>query len=156
MSIVACEFSGCVSASDLVSWRDSDNYVSNEALSLALASLGINADPCALHQRFFDQTLVGYGDVYLFASKEDPLGLFVIDLYRGLTEQLDLVSFGFRCSANRVVAIKALVRRFFDSAEYQIGYEEGSAIARLRYLVDRDNYPRKVQESGYIQQLIES
>jgi hypothetical protein len=155
MPIVACEFSGCVSASDLVSRRDPENYVSNESLSLALASIGINADPRALHDQFFDETQLGYGDVFLFTSKEDPQGLFVIDLYRGLTDQLDLVSFGLRCSANRVVAVKALVRRFFDSAEYQVGYEEGSVIPRLRDLIDRSSYPRKVQESGYVQQLIE-
>lgn len=155
MPIVACELSGCVSASDLVSWRDAVSYVPNGALSLTLAAIGVNADPCALYHRFFHEIEVGHGDVFLFTSREDPQGLFVIDLYRGLTDQLDLVHFGVRCSADRAGAVRAQARRFFDSAEYQVAYEEGSFLPRLKELIDRDSYPRKVQESGYVQQFIE-
>lgn len=152
--VVACEWSVCVSATDLVSWPQGGQPVANDALASALAAMGVDADPCELYRLFFEAP-VGRGDVLLFSSAQHPQSAFVIDLYRGLTDQLDLVCFGARCSEHMAGAVRQHLRRFFDAASCQVGYEEASISVRLREWMDRSRYPYTVAESGYSQRLVE-
>lgn len=139
---------------DLVSSDEAGCRVANEALALALDAMEIDADPCELH-RCFGEAPVGAGDVWMFTSRQDPQNVFIIDLYRGLTDQLDLVVFSARCAEGRAPLVKQHFRRFFDDAAYQVGYEEANVNASFRLHADRRRYPHVVPESGYAQQFIE-
>ncbi|WP_231670875.1 hypothetical protein [Pseudomonas quasicaspiana] len=93
-SCYADEFDICVSISDLVSWVK-DEYSPNADLAGALSLAGIDLDLAKLYECYMERTPVGTGDVHVYSSLLNK-SFLVIDLYRDLTDQLDLVSASLR------------------------------------------------------------
>jgi hypothetical protein len=154
--VVATEFLITVSMSDLIRWKDESNGVCEPAPSLldALKEAALTVALRDLYFRYFDEIQVGRGDTYLYSSSKNVESLFAIDLYRELTDQLDLVSFGMTCSRSKASAVATHLHAFFRQASVQVSFEHSSHCVRLRKLIDPTQYPLVVQESGHIQKLI--
>ena len=153
---LAREFNICVSMCDFVSSGGSngEEYTPNTHLKQALDELGVSADICNLYFQYFNEIEVGEGNVYFYTNSSEPENIFVIDMYRELTDQLDIVSFSVRCSNKLCHQISRHLRSFFESASIQVGLEQLSHSSRLRTLINEKTYPCLVAESGYEQKLI--
>ncbi len=79
--------------------------------------------------------------------------VFAINLFRDLYDQLDVISFGIRTKKN-AGAVRIALRAFFDSAKYQVHYEEGSILNSVSSLLDVKTYPRTIEQNGYHQNLV--
>lgn len=154
-TIPARDFSLAVSMSDFVVWLgDGDNdFSENEALRAVLKGLGITVDLRVLHATYFHSTLVGSGNVYVYRSDKNSKNVFAIDLYRDLTDQMDIVSFAVGCDEHCLSVVRSNLRKFFDEASCQVHYEEASYSSRLRHMIDPTSYPVIIEESGYVQQM---
>ncbi|SEB25374.1 hypothetical protein SAMN05444680_1253 [Variovorax sp. YR216] len=115
--------------------------------------LGVEADVVALYEQFFEEPRLGRGDVYVFQSGAAELNAFVIDMYQDRTNQVDFISLAFRCHGSTPQAVRRHLRAFFDAASVQVVYEEANCSARFRSLFDPGQYPRRMEEAGYVQQL---
>ncbi|MCQ2999758.1 hypothetical protein NLO98_08310 [Pseudomonas syringae] len=151
-SIYANEFDICVSISDLVSWVD-DEHTPNTDLAAALSLAGIDLDLAKLYDCYIEGTPIGTGDVHVYSSELNK-SLLVMDLYRGLTDQLDLVSASLRLDTDLVESLLPRLRRFFDAADCQVLFRQSNHSQQLRSLLDQSRYPSLVDESGYRQHLI--
>lgn len=154
-AIPARDFCLAVSMSDFVTWfgsGDSD-FAENAMLQAALNALGATVDLRTLYVAYFEQTPVGTGDVYVYQPSKDSKNVFALDLYRGLTDQMDIVSFAVGCDEDCHPVVREKLRAFFDGASCQVHYEEASYSSRLRSMIDAKTYPVTVGDSGY-QQLI--
>ena len=154
--VVATEFHIIVSMSDLMRWKDENNDVYEPAPSLlnALKEAELTVNLRELYCRYFDDVQVGRGDTYLYPSFESVESLFVIDMYRELSDQLDIVSFGMTCSRSKAPAVATHLHAFFREASVQASFEHSRHCVRLRKLIDPTQYPLIVQESGHVQKLI--
>ncbi|WP_227818088.1 hypothetical protein [Nitrogeniibacter aestuarii] len=155
MSVQSADFSVAVSASDLVAWKgegDTD-CVANPLLVHILDLLAIRADPSRIYRKYFDEIAVGAGDVYLYREEVNGENVFAINLFRDLYDQLDVISFGIRTKKN-AGAVRIALRAFFDSAKYQVHYEEGSILNSVSSLLDVKTYPRTIEQNGYHQNLV--
>jgi len=141
---------------DLVSWIgvEEDTCISNPDLRDALNKLDIQVNLVELYERFFSDIPVGKGDVYLFPSSNREGNFFAIDLYRGITDQMDIVNIGLRCRVELIPEIARSVRSFFDSASCQVHYEQASFCKSLNEMTDSERYPITIEETGYKQQLV--
>lgn len=153
---VATEFFVSVSMSDLVRWQDNGNGACEPEPSLlaALKEAALTVDVKELYLRYFDEIQVGQGDAYRYPSSEAVESVFAINLYRELTDQLDIVSFGMACDRTKAPIVAEHLHAFFRNASVQVAFERSCYCARLRKLIDRTQYPLVMQESGYAQQLI--
>ena len=151
----AREFNICVSMCDFVTTSNSDidQYIANIHLVQALNELGVSVDVGRLHFQYFNEIEIGQGDVYLYTNVNQPENIFVIDMYRELTDQMDIVSFSIRCSVETYQKVITNLRLFFDTATLQGAFEQFSYSSRLRTLIDAKKYPYLVSESGYEQKL---
>lgn len=148
----ANEFDICVSISDLVSWVK-DEHSPNADLAAALSLAGIDLDLAKLYDCYIERTPIGTGDVHVYSSALNK-GLLVIDLYRDLTDQLDLISASLRVDRDLVESLLPRLRRFFDAADCQVLFSQSNHSRQLRLLLDESRYPLLVDESGYRQHLI--
>lgn len=148
----ANEFDICVSMSDLVSWRE-DEHFPNADLEAALSAAGIELDIAKLYDFYFDCTPMGAGDVHVYSSAANGSAM-AIDLYRELTEQLDLIVVCLKIDKVLLNVALPFLRRFFDAAECQVLFSQTSHSARLRSLTDESRYPLLVGKNGYRQQMI--
>ena len=139
---------------DLVVYPDpsGDDWIPNADLQAVLDSLGVSADIGGLYEQFFTEPRLGRGDVFAFQNRTAPGNVFVIDMYQDLTNQVDFVSLALRCDARAAPAVRKHIRAFFDAASIQAGYEEANCSLRFRNMFDREQYPRRIEESGYLQQ----
>ncbi|EKE75247.1 hypothetical protein B3C1_08221 [Gallaecimonas xiamenensis 3-C-1] len=151
--IEAHQFYLAVSMSDLVNWHGNrdDDFEANKEIQSAVELLGLEVDVKLLHNEYFNKIKVGQGDIYLFVSRCSPDNLFAIDMYRGLTDQLDIVTIFFRATPDLATAVKEKLRYFFDSASCQIAYEEANYLPRLQQLLNESRYPFLIEESNYQQ-----
>lgn len=156
-TIRARDFCLTVSMVDFVAWfGDGDNdFSENEALRVVLNTLGVTVDLRALYAAYFERTSVGSGDVYVYRPDKGSKNVFAVDLYRGLTDQMDIVSFAVGCDEHCFPVIRSQLRSFFDEASCQVHYEEASNLSRLWRMIDPRSYPILIEESGYEQQLHE-
>lgn len=150
--VCANEFDICVSMSDLVSWTE-DEHSPNADLAAALRAAGIELDIAKLYDCYFESTPMGAGDVHVYSCAVNE-SLLVIDLYRDLTEQLDLITASLRIDKARLNLTLPPLRRFFDAAECQVLFSQSSHSQRLRSLLDESRYPLLVEENEYRQQII--
>ncbi|WP_092295553.1 hypothetical protein [Pseudomonas sp. NFIX28] len=150
--ICANEFDICVSMPDFVTWAE-DEHIPNADLAVALKAMGIALNITELYDTYFDDTPVGAGDVHIYPSAENE-SFLVMDLYRDLTDQLDIVSFSLRVDQSALYLALPHLRRFFDAAECQIAFRQSSHSQQLRSLIDGGRYPVLFDESGYLQTLI--
>lgn len=144
-----------VSMADLVTWfgEDEESFSGNEFLQISLQSLGLNVDLKMLYLRYFDEISVGTGDVYIYAPAKHGKVFFALNLYRGLTDQMDVISLGFCCTKDDVKIVRESLRSFFDMASCQVHYEESSYSVGLRNMIDANMYPLIIDESGYQQKI---
>ncbi|EWS65090.1 hypothetical protein Y695_01659 [Hydrogenophaga sp. T4] len=154
-AIPARDFCIAVSMSDFVTWfGDGDhNFVENAALKAALNALGVTVDLRALHVAYFERTPVGTGDVYVYQPSKNSKNVFALNLYRDLTDQMDIVSFGIGCDEHCLSVVREKLRAFFDTASCQVHYEEASYSSDFRSMIDTQRYPVIIEDSGY-QQLV--
>ncbi|WP_416363955.1 hypothetical protein [Pseudomonas sp. NFX183] len=150
--VYANEFDICVSMSDLVSWVG-DEHSPNAHLEAALSAAGIELDIAKLYNHDFEDTPIGAGDVHVYSSAVSE-SLMVIDLYRDLTYQLDLITVSLKIDKPLTHLVLPLLRRFFDAAECQVLFSQSTHSQRLRSLTDESRYPLPMGENGYRQQII--
>ncbi len=150
----ACEYAMGVSMGDLVVFPDPEgrNFIPNPDLQAALVALGVKVDIIALYEQFFKEPRLGLGDVHAFQSSTTELNVFVIDMYQDRVNQVDFVAIAFRCDGSIAPTVGKHLRAFFDAASVQAGYEEANCLPRFRELFDPTQYPRVIQETGYMQQ----
>lgn len=151
----ACEYFMGVSMVDLVVFPDPEgaDFIPNPDFQAALDALGVEADVVAFYEQYFEEPRLGRGDVYAFRSVTAELNAFVIDMYQDRTNQVDFVSFAFRCHGSTAPTVRRHLRAFFDAASVQAVYEEANCSPRFRSLFDPGQYPRRIEETGYMQQL---
>jgi hypothetical protein len=138
--------------SDLVSWVG-DEHSPNADLEAALSAAGIELDIAKLYNHYFEHTPIGAGDVHVYSSAVSK-SLMVIDLYRDLTDQLDLITVSLKIDKPLAHLVLPLLRRFFDAAECQVLFSQSTYSQRLRSLTDESRYPLPMGENGYRQQII--
>ncbi len=140
---------------DFVTWfgDGDDDFSENAVLKTALSALGVTVDLRALYVSYFERTSVGTGDVYAYQPTEKSKSIFAVDLYRGLTDQMDIVSFAVGCDEHCLPVVRDKLRSFFDGASCQVHYEEANYLPRFRRMIDAKTYPLIIEESGYKQQL---
>jgi hypothetical protein len=156
MNIVASEFRVSISMSDLVVWSgdQDDNFSSHPALVALTATLGVSVDIGGLYALYFDTTPVGCGDVHVFSSSSADTNVFVIDMYRDSTDQLDIVAIGVRCEEVLAPIVKRDLRSLFDSASCQVCFEEANYSVAFRSMIDATRFTRSFEDHGYQQNLI--
>lgn len=150
------QFYLAISMADLVSWQgdgDDDLEVRKE-IQAVIDLMGLDVDIRHMHEKYFFQLKVGQGDVYAFVNEHQPENVLAIDMYRGLTDQLDIVSIFVRSAPKIAVVVRAQLRGLFDAASCQVIYKEASVLPELQKLLDVSNYPFTLAESGYKQNLI--
>jgi hypothetical protein len=155
MNIQSADFSVAVSISDFVAWTgegDAD-YIGNPFLVQVLNLLAIPVDPPTFYEKYFEFPIVGRGDVLYFRSTINGESVFAVNLYRDVYEQLDIVTFGIRTKKN-ALGVRVALRAFFDSARYQIRYEEGEILNSVSSLIDIQAYPRTLSQTNHIQHLV--
>lgn len=150
--VYANEFDICVSMSDLVSWVG-DEHSPNADLEAALSAAGIELDIAKLYNHYFEDTPIGAGDVHVYSSAVSE-SLMVIELYRDLTDQLDLITVSLKIEKPFTHLVLPLLRRFFDAAECQVLFSQSAHSQRLRSLTDESRYPLPMGENGYRQQIV--
>ncbi|MDX5993491.1 hypothetical protein [Ectopseudomonas alcaliphila] len=145
-----------VSMSDLVNWHGDgdDDFEANREIQSAIELLGLDADIKHLYKEYFYQTKTGQGDVYAFLNRNESKNLFAIDMYREVTDQLDIVSIFVSASPKLASIVKAKLRNLFDSASCQVAYEEANSLPKFQQLLNNNKPPITIKESGYRQNLI--
>lgn len=138
--------------SDFVTWVE-DECIPNADLAAALKAMGVTLNITELYDTYFDDTPVGAGDVHIYPSAENK-SFLVIDLYRELTDQLDIVTASLKIESELLTLVLPHLRRFFDAAECQVAFRQSSHSQQLRSLIEEGRYPVLIDESGYRQQLI--
>ncbi|MEJ7137414.1 hypothetical protein [Amphibiibacter pelophylacis] len=153
--ILARDFCLAVSMSDFVTWLSDDdhNFVENARFKAALNALGLTVDLRALQVTYFERTPVGTGDVDVYQPSKNSKNVFALNLYRDLTDQMDIVSFGIGCDEHCLSVVRENLRAFFDTASCQIHYEQASYSYDFRSMIDTQRYPVLIEDSGY-QQLV--
>ena len=150
--LYANEFDICVSMSDLVSWVG-DEHSPNAELEAALSAARIELDIAKLYDHYFEDIPIGAGDVHVYSSAVSE-SLLVIDLYRDMTDQLDLITASLRIDKTQLNLSIPLLRQFFDTAECQVLFSQSTHSKQLHSLIDESRYPLPINESGYRQQII--
>jgi len=142
--------------SDLVVWSgdQDDDFSPHPAIAALIATLGISVSIRDLYVLYFDRTPVGAGDVHVFSSARADRNVFAIDMYRDLTDQLDIIAVGVRCEEVLVSIVKRDLRSLFDSASCQILFEEANCSVAFRSMIDAAKFPLSVGEHGYQQNLL--
>lgn len=131
-----------------------DDFEANREIQSAIELLGLDADIKHLYKKYFYETEAGQGDIYTFLNKNEPKNLLAIDMYRDFTDQLDIISIFASASPKLASSIKAKLRNLFDSASCQVAYEEANSHPKIQQLLNNNEYPLTIEESGYRQNLI--
>lgn len=154
MLIESRQFRLVISLTDLFRWPDDEVPVLLDEWRRVIELLGFDvAEIAALYDLYFDETSIGQGDVHAFIHNAQPENMLVFDLYRGLTDQLDIIAVAINVSGARVTEVKSLLRKVFDMASCQIHYEEGSFLHVFEEMTNVEGYPKVIGESAYHQQL---
>nr|WP_306468954.1 hypothetical protein [Pseudomonas protegens] len=138
--------------SDFVTWVE-DECIPNADLVAALKAMGVTLNITELYDTYFDDIPVGAGDVHIYPSAENS-SFLVIDLYRELTDQLDIVTASLKMEPAVLHLALPHLRAFFDGAKCQIAFRQSSHSQQLHQLIDEGRYPALVDESGYQQKII--
>lgn len=147
-------FFAVVSMTDFLDWDESENCCgANQYLKKVVESLNVQLDLVRLHDFYFDNILVGRGDVHLYKESPDAESFIAVDLFKEPTDQLDLVSISVRCNTSRLKDIRLNMRSFFDSASCKVLLEETNISPRIIEKIDPENYPRIFDVSNYRQKL---
>ncbi|PVZ85491.1 hypothetical protein C9426_19660 [Serratia sp. S1B] len=151
-------FTVCVSITDWTCCPDEYGpFFLNTDLKAALEALHINLNLCDLCDYYFDEIAVGTGDILVFKSSQLTDTYFIADLYREITDQLDMVTFYVNCPHQETYErVQPYLRSFFDHASYQFSYEESCASMVVNNIVKNksgDVY-RVIKEAHYRQKVI--
>ena len=155
MSLQSSDFYVAVSMTDLFVWNGEGehDFVGNPFLILVFNLLEIHFDLTSLYSIYFTETPIGTGDVYLYKESMNGEGIFAIDLFRDIYDQLDIIRFAIRTKKN-ASAVRIALQNFFASSKYQMRYEEGNILASVSSLIKESNYPKIIQQNGYTQKLV--
>lgn len=155
MIIDSRQFRLVISITDLFQWSDDDTPFLLGTWAQMIELLGLDeSEIAALYDLYFESTSIGQGDVYAFISHAEPENRLLFDLYRGLTDQLDIIEIMVSASRELVIPAKFLIRQAFDLASHQIHYEEGNFLQAFKDAIDAEGYPKMIEESNYCQQLL--
>jgi hypothetical protein len=155
MIIDSRQFRLVISMTDLFQWADDDTPSLLDTWTQMIQLLDLDETQiAALYHLYFDSTSIGQGNVYVFINDAQPENRLVFDLYRGLTDQLDIIEIMVSISRALVIPTKSLLRHAFDLASHQIHYEEGNYLKAFKEAIDVESYPKMIEESGYCQQLL--
>jgi len=155
MLIDSSQFRLVISFSDLFHWPDDDVPVLLDDWRRVIELLGFDeSEIAALYDLYFDETPIGQGDVHAFINNAQPENTLIFDLYRGLTDQLDIIAVAISVSRERITQAKLLLRHVFDLASCQIHYEEGRFLQTFKEMTNAEGYPKVIGESAYHQQLL--
>jgi hypothetical protein len=127
---------------DLVEYDDNDNQYVNRKLQEFLEAVSIPIDILKINEFYFQQE-VGTGDVYVFNISQSEL--FVIELYRGLHDQCDIVTIGLRVTSKNLRSACAAMRSLYDHAHFMVSYSQSWKLEKLDELVNYKNYPRDIE-----------
>lgn len=155
MSIESRQFHLVVSMADLFEWSDDDipHLLNDWVQIIDLLGFDVN-EITALYDLYFDMTPIGEGNVHVFISDDQPENTMAFDLYRGQTDQLDIIEIVIRASSVRVSQAKSLLRHAFDLASCQIQYEEGDFLHAFNQITHVEGYPKMIKESGFLQRIL--
>ncbi|WP_122667904.1 hypothetical protein [Pseudomonas viridiflava] len=154
-AIESLQFYLAISMVDLVTWQgdgDDDLEVRKE-IQAVIELMGLDVDIRHMHEKYFFQLKVGQGDVYAFVNEHQPENFLAIDMYRGLTDQLDIVSIFVRSAPKIAVVVRAQLRGLFDAASCQVVYKEANILPELKEALDIGRYPITVGDSPYNQNI---
>lgn len=138
---------------DVVTWPDDGNEtpIPEQNLQTLLSTLGVSKSLAELYRTYFEETKIGAGDVFVFQPAPGSKNVFAIDMYRDLTDQMDIVTFSVGCSVEIVSIVREKLRAFFDGASCQVHYEEANHSTGLHRMLDVARYPIIIGDSGYKQ-----
>ncbi|UZJ62356.1 hypothetical protein OKW98_11865 [Pseudomonas sp. KU26590] len=155
MIIESRQFHLVVSMPDLFEWSDDDVPHLLDDWVQIIDLLGFDVEKItALCDLYFDRTPIGEGNVHAFISDDQPENTMAFDLYRGQTDQLDIIGIVIRVSGDRVSQAKSLLRHAFDLASCQIQYEEGAFLHAFKEMTHVEGYPKLIKESGFRQRIL--
>lgn len=139
---------------DLLDWSDDDAPSLSDDWKRVTQLLGFDErEITALYDVYFDKTPIGEGHVYAFINDGQPENLLAFDLYRDLTDQLDIISIVISASRDRATEVKRLLRQIFDLASCQIHYEEGASLQAFKEMTHIEGYPKVIEANGYLQRI---
>lgn len=121
MIIDSRQFRLVISITDLFQWSDDDTPFLLGTWAQMIELLGLDeSEIAALYDLYFESTSIGQGDVYAFISHAEPENRLLFDLYRGLTDQLDIIEIMVSASRELVIPAKFLIRQAFDLASHTL------------------------------------
>jgi len=152
--MLAADFALAVSVSDLVTYSADEEHISaNARLEHVLSLLGVRADLMALHEQFL-ATAPMQGDMHVFSPSAGGRNLFALNMLRDPHDQLDVIGMAIRCEPAIVVAVRDALRTYFDSAQYQIHYEQGNVLERVLDVSSDAQFAAMLTRRGISQKLI--
>lgn len=131
-------------------------FLPNADLQAVLDTMQIKVNLCDLCDFYFDEIAVGSGDIVVFNSAIYANSYLIVDCYRDLTDQLDIVTFYiYSPDTTLTEKLKPHLRHFFDSAQYPINYQEACTspiVERIMHtqsgeqicVIDDSNYEQRV------------
>ncbi|ALI04412.1 hypothetical protein C1Y08_20735 [Pseudomonas sp. FW306-02-F02-AA] len=145
--ICAKEFDICVSMSDVVTWQDGEKTPDID-LQAVFNILGIPANILDLHNLYFAHSYNGTGDVHVYHAENNGGSILAVNMYRDLTDQLDLTLICLRVESPDFELALSHLRSFFDKTKCQVAFEQFGHSLRLHAMLDESRYPRPVEEDN--------
>jgi hypothetical protein len=143
----------CFSATDFLDPEYDETELPNPHLKEFFGLLGINADPLCFYNDFFGRNGNGEGEAFYFESSGSLVNILYVNLYWSLSDQFDGVTLAVRAYDN-IDLVKNALRKFYDEASCQFRYEERNISNEVSSWINKNNYPRIIEESGYEQSLL--
>jgi len=157
MTIPTTVFTISLSMSDWIYVPDEDGpFLPNADLQAVLDAMHIKVNLCELCDFYFDEIAVGSGDIVVFSSATYANTYFIVDCYRELTDQLDIVTFYIYSPDTTLTKnLKLPLRHFFDNAQYKILYQEACALSLVEHIMQTPSGEqiRVIEESNYGQRV---
>ncbi|MBW8810242.1 MAG: hypothetical protein JF591_15780 [Lysobacter sp.] len=139
----AREFHLYVSIDDVIRWadpRDERPAWPNTHLQAVCDAIGIAPDWIRHYDDYVDGPRDA-GNIHIHRSRHANGDLLVLDAFRELTDQQDMIAIAVRCKRGPRKTVRDALRRFFDSAQEQLSYEERYFSERLAWLLGESRFP---------------
>ncbi|WP_346840917.1 hypothetical protein RAL92_21900 [Metapseudomonas otitidis] len=151
IGIASVQFS--ISMPDLYEWIDDTKYLTAAWRDIA-RYVGVNPDALTgLWDLYFERTKVGEGDLHAFLGHDEMHDVLIFDLYREITDQMDIIEVTARVARARMNGLRKLLREAFDQSSCQLGYRETCSDFGVVCALDPGSYPKVIEENRYAQQL---
>ncbi|ATE70740.1 hypothetical protein [Lysobacter capsici] len=145
------EFCLDVSITDVIRWANplDDDRPAGPNLHLQAVCDAIGIAPDWI--RHYDDYLDGpreSGHIHIHRSRLANGDLLVLDAFRDLYDQQDMIVIAVRCKSGPRKTVRDGLRRFFDGAREQAGYEERWFSERLARLLGTPELPGDPSTDG--------